>query len=233
MEILHRAGALVEFTPVTGRRRTYSIRTPGVTDRAVIRRQVRALGAQYWVPDVMRESLLAGLDGLAGNIGDAEQVEKLRSVIETYYAAVDGVLKKGVKAERLLSEFQEVESLIRRAWQPYAQKFADNEFYLSVHAQEAVRALVVGWVGDDDATLPVGVISGHGGLSEDDMVRIPPEHMNELDWRIAELMYLSGSEEKNSVSPSPGDSGPETSPTARTTPKKTRPRKKTAGASRK
>lgn len=213
----------VRFTPDDqaaldeGARKTYLLKVPTEWDRINLRKALAARGARQ-----------VGWLGLAKAMREiVEQAEGAAAlaVLDSFIAAVEawhaGPWESG-DAERHKSE---AFSAVRQAWldlKPLADLCAahspafaslrgDDAVFLEIYAIEAARIFLRGWEGPGLPPFARGVT----GVPFDLLERLPPNHVAEISDEIQRLLRPSEAEAGNSVSPSPGDSAPTSSTSAR------------------
>lgn len=222
----------------------YQLRPGSVYDRGEFKRRCCARGAQYVPDDQTQASLRRGLTEMLGEAADADQLQEFLALVdaaEPYFAAAAEVLdltRAGAPMDVVLAasraarmpdgmveRFEHLQSLVMRGFPPFAAKLADREFWKQIAPIEAFR-MTVSAVENADFK----IARAQDGVTEETLLRVPDDHLREVGFAAIDLMFLSGSEEKNSASPSPGNSTHKSSRTAKTGRKTTRRPRAKAGA---
>lgn len=185
-----------------GSQTAYLLQPPTPYSWAAMRRAVRARGAvQHSAWDMARVARDGVAALLAGPDNAADLAARLAD-LDAYVTALDGVSAAGAPPEAMtefaarLARYAEIATLVRRAWPPFAELEADNEYHAEIQAIEAVRAHQIG---------------AGGRVTDDELAAIPQRDLYDL-WRaILEARAPTDTERKNSGSPSPGSGGAEIS----------------------
>ncbi|WP_142847231.1 hypothetical protein [Telmatospirillum sp. J64-1] len=196
-------------------RRTYLLRVPGLSDRAALQRAVRLAGGRQHPPLAMLAALRRGMEEIYGDPRDESEAaaksnllalidadeEALRVVWETAKDQSEDGRAAFVEALAALSraeaELLPLSNMIEQAYRPYAEMRADNEAYNGIYSIEAARLLLDGWENG-----PAEFRRGRTGVPDDLLARIPEMHLLQIGAKVQEMLRVSDTEAKNSVSPS-------------------------------
>lgn len=245
MTTLVSTGAPVRFVPPDQagkpeREQTaYYVKPAGVFEKPLYRRICAERAGSFPTDETMfatvrrglessgREDLLAVVDDYEPVYREFEEALREARALATPEEREERVRGHEVPPD-LAAAMEDVESLLMGGFEPYRLYHARRVYYMEVAAIVSFQLLCTGW--DNGA---VDFKRNQNGIPSDVMDKLPAGHVEYAGDRAIGLMTLSGEEEKNSDSPSPGASTEATSSTAKDGPRKTpRPRGK-AGASRK
>jgi len=195
-------GKTVRFTPkgeAGDNPPVYAIAVPTLMQRAAFRRDVAAAGARYPGQD---EMFVALREGVRAAVEDDAQP----ALLETLDAAEAAGAGLAEDAE-LARDMAGIEAAMRRHHPPYAALEAERAYWLSVAPIVAARHFLRGWEG-----VAAPFRRQAGLVPEDLLAELPDAHVEAIGWEAISLMSPSRAQAKNSASPSPSPSDPQTSP---------------------
>ena len=202
----------------------YLIKPPSIYERPRFRRACLEHGARFHTDVELVACLREGVAALLPGEADAIRRTDLLETVDAFAAARIA----GDVDPELAVRMEAIEEIVTGGYEPYAQKVASRGHFVDIAPIEAFRLFVVGW---ENLDLPFS--RSRTGIPLAVLERVPEAHVYEAGLKAFELISLPEDEEKKSPSPSPGASGPRTSPTASATPPTIPPPPKTSGRSRK
>lgn len=184
----------------------YSLRVPTVFDRKRLRRAVSSQKAVVHSPDEIRVCLTEGLTAIYAGAGDPDEAARCIGCVDALYDKGDQaelMAAEGVEltdewrdeVNELAREVREIELIVKRHYQPYAELLADTDFAREIMGLEAVRMCLVEIVkGEGDAQEVTKF--GPAGLTDLQFSLIPNAHETTLTTTALSLFAPKGEAEK-------------------------------------
>lgn len=171
----------------------FSLRVPGLFQRAAFRRDLRAAGATYPGDAELYKALREDLREVSPYNLDA-----LLELIDSVEAAAQGEVDPDA-----LDGLQAITRLARAAGGRYAAMEGDREFWLSVAPIVACRHFLLGWEGVKAADGTAAPFVRRRDLTSDEtLAHLDENELRAVGFKIMSLMRPSKDQEKNSASPS-------------------------------
>lgn len=176
----------------------YTFRVPTVFDRKRLRRAVASQKAVVHSADEISVVLKEGLTAIYDEAGDPEEAARCIGVVDGLYEraeqaeimAAEGLeMPEGWTDEvnEMARDVREIELVVKRHYQPYAELLADVDFAREIMGLEAIRMCLV--------EMKVGVTFtdiGSTGLTDGQFSLIPDAHQISLAQKALSLFSPTG-----------------------------------------
>lgn len=185
---------------------TYTFRVPTVFDRKRLRRAVASQKAVVHAPDEIQVYLKEGLTAIYEEAGDPDEAARCIGVVDALYEkseqaeimAAEGLeMPDGWTDEvnALARDVREIELVVKRHYQPYAELLADVDFAREIMGLEAIRMCLLEIVkGEGEAA--VRHAFGQTGPTDAQFSLIPDAHQITLAQKALSLFSPTGDAEK-------------------------------------